>query len=518
MIKVKTSLYGIKDTVERPLKIKAMDKVKKYLGFQDRDMYYKLDEEDKVGRTKDKLGSITDFNSFGDEFMSLETESNIVEDYELSLKNINPDYFPIYKDKDIGSEFTPIHVNTKYEMNITYYAKSEGRVDAVVDRLKLNPSMSKWEIITDLKYSYIVPGYAMNLLIHINDLKNKRLVTPVDFHDYINNTFDDRVDVLNPEDGDTNKLDLVIRETQLGLRGYIRTDLSNVKKEYDDSLSMFKVTLSYEFIFEKPVSLLLEYPLMVWNNLIAKTYRINESDDDSYIGNRTYGSVGIHSIVKDGVSKYLTPPSTSYHLNIPREDNFKAEEPDPYMARVLSIICVVDYNNPTELFNLTGIPYIEFKDKILDFMKTEYPYMSDLYGSLFYIELIKDGVKDYKNRVIIDEELNLTTEFPMDIKSTYRVMINVLTYLNILSRDNLKRINDYVLNMQNETPENEVVSLIDYFLDLYDIVDLPISDMLNNSLLNSDLKYLTAIKQDVWKKVYTVQTSMIYAGILETKK
>ena len=518
MLKARTSIYGTVVTIDRIVEIAAMDNIKKYLGFYNRDIFYRLDEEDKVGRTKDKLGRIEDYNSPGDEYMGISYETKIVDENELSLKTINPDYFPIYKDNDLNSKVTPIYVNTEYNMNITYYSKSKSRVDSAIDRLRLNPSTSSWETISDIEYSFILPGFTLDLLIHLNDLKNLRLGDDaIDFNTYINNTFDDRVDMVNGEDANTDKADVAIRETQLGVRGYVTTDLGTIRAEFDEGLNMWTITLEYKLIMEKPVSLIMEYPLIVWNTLIDSKFRIDDADtrEDS-CKPRTYGSVGLQTIAGSNISQYLLPPKNSYHLCIPKEDRFRADKPDAYLVRILSVLCVVDVDDPTALFNINDIPKIKFKDEIIDYMKFDYEHMYRPYDAIFYIELLKDGEKDYENEIIIDENLNLTTKYPMDIRSTYRVMFNANKDLNILNRIRLAEIADYVREQQELVPEDEVVPLVDYFLDLFNVDGLPANDMTIQHK-DCDIKYLLLLSNDPWWKMKTVQTTMIFSGLLETR-
>jgi len=518
MIRVRTSLFATDTTIDRPLLITVVEDLKRYLGF-DKYIYYTLDEVDKVGKQKNKLGEISSDNAPRSEFITIEADIGIEEGYGSSLVNDNTNYFPIYKDPDIHSKIAPIITRTNYVLNFTYYSRSKSRADAMINRLHLKPSLSDWTLLHDIEYSYTIPGFIMDLLIEINTLKNTRLTTPVVFSDYIRNTFDSRATMVNSGDGDTFKTDLAIQEVQLDARGFITSDLSTLKTEYDEEHNSWKVPLEYRLMFERPVSLVSEYPVLIYNNLIGKMFRINNADVLSGCKPMTFGDQSLHDLVKfNNVDRYLQPPSNSYHLNIPIEDNFRAEIPDPYMVRILSIVAIVDPTTPTVLFNVNDIPHIKFKAGIIDFMKNEYLYMSKPYESLFYFELLKNGVKDYKNEILIDSDLNLTTKFPMDIKSTYRVMINAVSKLNIIKPTNIKRMSDFVLDLQANLPSNEIVPLVDYMLDLFSIPGTPrVTHNLVPDINNCDLKYLLVIKENAWRSMYTVQTTAIYSSILERK-
>ena len=519
MIRVRTSLFATDTTIDRPLLITVVEDLKRYLGI-DKYVYYTLDEVDKVGKQKNKLGEISSDNAPRSEFITIEKEIGMEEGYGPSLVNDNTNYFPIYKDPDIHSKIAPIITRTNYVLNFTYYSRSKNRADAMINRLRLKPSLSDWTLLHDIQYSYTIPGFIMDLLIEINSLKNTRLTTPLVFSDYIRNTFDSRATMVNSGDGDTFKTDLAIQEVQLNARGFITSDLSTLKTTYDEEHNSWKVELEYRLAFERPVSLVSEYPILIYNNLIKAMFRINNADILSGCKPMTFGDQSLHDLVKfNNVDRYLQPPSNSYHLNIPKEDNFKAEIPDPYMVRILSIVTVVDPTNPTDLFNVNDIQNIKFKDGVIDFMKNEYQYMSKPYESLFYFELLKDGIKDYNNEILIDADLNLTTKYPMDIKSIYRVMINATSKLDIIKPIHLKRMSDFILSIQANLPSNEIVPLVDYMLDLFSIPGTPrVTHNLVPSVNSCDLKYLLVIKENAWRTMYTVQRTTVYASLLETKK
>jgi hypothetical protein len=515
MIKARIGLHNIESSVDRPVLIRVVEDVRKFLGFSN-SVYYNIDENDLVDKEKNKIGDIESYSSPRTEEIVITHTEDIEEDTELSLVTINPDYQDIYVDNDIGASFRPLHVVKKHIITFKYFNKSKSKVNNLINRLRVKPTSSDWTIIHNLEYSYILPGYLSNLLIEINTLKNTRLVTPVDLNQYINNTFDRRVDMVNPEDGDTKKVDIGIKEKQHNVLGHITSPLGNIKKEYDEEKGSWYVEFEYSFSYETPIQLLAKYPIMIYNNLIDKKYReVLSLTKPTTCSTAVYnkGTAGLMDISKAKISQYLTIPKNSYYKNIPEDDNFVAPKPDPYTVRILSILTIVSDADKTDLFNINDIPNIKFKDTILDFMKTEFQYMSRPYESIFFFELFRNGVKDYKNKIIADADLNLRTEFEMDMKSTYRVMINATVDLNILKPANLKRIEDYVLAVQATLPDSELVPLVDYFLELLDVQELtPLKKK-----THCDLQYILSLDNNAWHKYYTVQTTMILAGVLEAK-
>ena len=509
MIKASVGLLGIDETVVRPILIKTINDVKNVLGFT-KDTKYFLDEHDKVDNEKNKLGDITGYSSNRREYIEIEYEEDISPETELSLININPDYQPIYVDSDIESKITPNYLKRNMTISFKYFNKSKSLINNVINRLRLLPTKNRLWNQHDLEYHYVLPSYVVKLLMNINDNKNSRLTTPISFEEYLNNTFDTRLDTTNTPDGDSLLTDIVIRETQLGAIGKFNTDLATIKKELLEDKSGWIINFEYVIEYELPIELVLDYPILVYNSLINHEFRsFIKKPISRNKGNFTKGTGGMMDIVNGGTSDYLTIPDNSYYLRIPDDDTFLLPRPHPNLARVLSILAVIDDTMFNTLFNLSEIPNITFKQEILDFLKySDYQYVTDIYSSMLYFELYKNGKPDSDNSIIMDSDLNLTTVNPMDIKAVYRVAISVVTNVQILKEEHQKRIKKYI---STTTDNNNNSELVKYFAMLFGIP----SELLPNR--NNDFTLLLNIEDNNWREYYTQQTHLVLTNLFDEK-
>lgn len=451
MIQTRFSLFATEETVTRPILILVANDIKDLLGIN-QNVYTKFDVKDNIILKKTNLGHIKIDNNTRDEMLYLESTEAPFDEHELALIPIRPDFRPIYIDNDIGAKFQPIHHPRRMNLRVKYLARSKAKMFALLDRIKLYTANDGMYSQHDLIYHYSLPGHIGRLIGEINHLKNKRLEQALTLEEYINNTFDNRIDLANSIDGEILKSDLIIRESQTGIEGYITDDLSSMYPEYQEDEAVWSIEFEYTFVYEKPVSVLLKYPIIVYNSMISKQFRIFQKEKkrskDAY---RTARSSDLYKLTEP--DRVFKTRDDKYYITIPEVDSENLPYPPSFYARMFSVLVLVNEENKKELFHINDIPKIKFRYHVLKYLLgDESKYVNTQFSGLFYIELYKNKERD-KNKVILDEDGTLRTEYDMEMTSTYRVVFNVLTDLNMLNSQALKRVKAY---FKQELEDNEL--------------------------------------------------------------
>ena len=450
MIAIKADLQGIEETVTRPIIITAVNDIKGLLGIGS-DVYTFFDNKDNLFKRKTKDGGIIGDNSDRGSYIKIEHEENSEDGNELSLIPARPDFLPVYKDEDVGSSFQPIHHSRRINMHVKYAGKSRSKIFSIANKLKLYTSSDAMYCLHDFEYHYNIPNFLNKLLIEINNKKNYRIIDgdKLTIEQYIDQTFDDRVDFANALDGDITKSSLVIREKQLDIEGWVEGDLQSIKPEYDDQGSVWYIEFDYTFTYEKPVTLLVKYPILVYNSLIHPAFRttIYEKPKKDNRAIRTGRAQAMHDATntEQDPNDPLAIKHPNYYIPVPDYDTTKLPTPLNYYARLCVILTVIDDMDTKLLFNINDIPGIKFRDSYKEFiMNSERPYIGDEFKSIFHFELWKNNKKDYQNKIIMEEDGTLKTLYNLDYKYSYRVSINLLTDLSLLTQDAKRRIKAWV--------------------------------------------------------------------------
>lgn len=498
-MKTKIMLQGLEETVTRPIQIIVANDIKKLLGLG-RDIYIAFDPTDeRIAKIKNQLGDIDHDNTTFEEYILLETEESTEEGTELYMTTVKPDTYPIYQDIEIDSYIQAINQRRQLDFTFTYRNKSKSLVHSLANKLKLMTGDDGMYYRHELEYGYNIPPFVIKLLSHFNDLKNKRKRPDrqLSFSDYLARTFDTRLDLGGNLGKAIDNYTLYIREAQVNLEGYISDSVHDIKPEFDENLNHWGITFRYRITFDKPVGLLLNYNMMVWNTPIAKEFR-----DFQHIENTSNRAV--HSRSQRGVNLttighpiWHTRPRKDY-LTIPMEDNRLPNLITPrYLTRMFSVLTMVDSNDPTLLFNIDEIPNYRFKKSVYDILlKSEYKWVGIPCCSIIFISLICGEVEQYENRIIMDAEGNLRTTKPMDVTKTYRVMFSLLNDLDMLNPGSTRRINRYIddemdayrekyknLRKNNDSLYAQAKEIYndEVFLDIYaEILQVDYRDVLNN--------------------------------------
>ena len=498
-MKTKIMLQGLEETVTRPIQIIVANDIKKLLGLG-RDIYIAFDPTDeRIAKIKNQLGDIDHDNTTFEEYILLETEETTEEGTELYMTTVKPDTYPIYQDIEIDSYIQAINQRRQLDFTFTYRNKSKSLVHSLANKLKLMTGDDGMYYRHELEYGYNIPPFVIKLLSHFNDLKNKRKRPDrqLSFSDYLARTFDTRLDLGGNLGKTIDNYTLYIREAQVNLEGYISDSVHDIKPEFDDNLNHWGITFRYRITFDKPVGLLLNYNMMVWNTPIAKEFRDFqhiENTSNRAIHPRSLRGVNLTTI---GHPIWHTRPRKDY-LTIPVEDNRLPNLITPrYLTRMFSVLTMVDSNDPTLLFNIDEIPNYRFKKSVYDMLlKSEYKWVGIPCCSVIFISLICGEVEQYENRIIMDAEGNLRTTKPMDVTKTYRVMFSLLNDLDMLNPGSTRRINRFIddemdayrekyknLRKNNDSLYTQAKEIYndEVFLDIYaEILQVDYRDVLNN--------------------------------------
>lgn len=501
MYAVRVPLESTDQTVEHEVYLTAVHNLMDYLNIDIVQFNLENDSDDTSVRYKNRKGNVVSDSTPRTSFLKVTSSEEIDDSNAVSLRYLTPDQKPFYQDTEIDANFNTLYQPKKMILSMQYHVKSRSAINSIVNRMRTMESHSGGYNNIDIKYYYAVPMFLLKLLVEINTLKNTQREIEMTTDEYVTETFDTRADMLNPSDGNSNYQQLVIRETQQDALGYITTDLHNIKHEKDDDLGTYFIDFEYVIEYKLPLQVAAYYPGIVYNMKINKSfYKFIEQKPTHEEGIWTNSEKALMGITNDKAVNAITLGKYDSYLTYPINDKIRLPKPRPKLVRLLTVLVRVDPDNPTTLINLNDIPNITFKDEILNLFKnSEYPYIGELYKSIFFIELYKGDTCDYANKIHMDADLNLTTELPMEMTSTYRIVINAMVDLSYLNIDDYRRIRNYAAE---EDIINETESNVPFFYRFATAFTLRDIDQTYNGVEIMDI--LVNRKDVNWQNYYTV--------------
>lgn len=442
MYNVRIPLHGVEESVTKRIVIGVANDIKRILAIPE-DTYLQLDPRDNIKRRLNQLGEMKGDNNTKMEWCYIEASEESLPDGELIITPSRPDMKPIYKDDDIDSKITPIYQTRKVNIEFKYYTLSKSDAYAKVNYIKSMTSNDSHTWLHDLEYFYNLGHYVFELMAEIYNLKNNRLEKALTFEEYLGTYFDDRIDIALTDDGNLSKSNLIIKEAQLEVVGYIESDTYNIEAEYEDDKDQWCINLTYTFSYDKPICLVATYPLLVFNQVINNKFRKNKN---VYTKRPVVQSPGRIEPINKVVTREdpLRPRLRDDYLMIPDIDKTMLPVTTNLTTRMFCVLNCVDENDTTLLFNIKDIDGIKFKEDILNYIIKDREYIGDLLHSMFYFELFSNNEKAYGYKVLLEKDGTLRTNKPMDLKKTYRVMFNVINNLSLLDHYASKRLKKYL--------------------------------------------------------------------------
>lgn len=473
-IRTRVELYNIEETFTRPILVSLVKDIKNMVGIHP-DTFTVLDVKDALIKEKKEDGEVEGYNTLKSEMVIVDYEENMIENEELKLDSMYDKDLAIFRDPDIDCTIRPLFHNRKINLKLSIRTKFKNRAYGMINKLKMMPANQEMYTYHVLEYGYILPVHVNRWLKMIYELKTKREQDKIDLEPWLASHFDDRLIYFNRADGG-KKSRLGIRETQVRVPGYITSDLFNIKPDYDEEEKSWVIELEYEAILEKPVAVILEYPIIIWNTIIPKAFR-------------------------NFIVPYKEPPRANFHAQHENTDVMNTrplytihddrdylcipEQDKPYIPEntgrknMLSVLCQLDETKPTVLFNIQELGKIRFKECFLNFiLDSEWKYIHEDNKSIIHMKLYENNKPKY-DKIRMDEYGNVYSLEPLDYKKTYRVVFSLNTYLNGLDMVAYNRINKYMVkDLQDLKPErilegNVVTFLYFSIFDIrLDIVDL----------------------------------------------
>lgn len=443
MYRVRSELFGVEETVTRPVLIQLKTDISKFLGIS-RNIYAVYDPEYPLKKIKEGT-NIEVMNTIQDEYIEIEAIETSEENKELSLLIDRNDFKPIYQDDDIRTKLNVMHHERKMSLTFRYYSKSKAKIIAFVNKLRSYSATNALYMYHALEYHYVLPYDVIELIIEFNRLKNLQLEDKLTHRQYFKKYFDDRLEITHTVDGENSKSDLVIRERQNKVLGFIEDNVHELEYQYADNIAMWYIEFTYIVRYEKPISIISTYPMMIYNSVIdSKFTNIITYDQKVSKPYADYTGRWIDPNLNNVMDKYLIDKDIGF-IRIPKEDNIPLVSLPSYYNRVFTVLIYIDTSDPTLLFNIDELEEIKLKKAIIRMLiDSENLYVGKAYRSMFLLELYVDGNRRDDIVLSIDKSGNIRTNINLDPKHIYHFSFSILNDLTAMLPKDYHRVINYL--------------------------------------------------------------------------
>lgn len=443
MPSVTIPLPDIEKIVVRPTVYQVIDQVRDILGMsKDVEVIYagKRGVARATGSAISELGQENEAKFTSDDYVTVD----VVEDYDVdAVQEVHShswDNAPIFSDPRLGLSLRPIYLPSKMDITFNYRSTSETEVRQWIANQITKANRGRETSLHHIVYSFPIPAEFLYLLADVHQLREKNEGYGDTLMDYFNQHRVSRVSVLTDQAGE-NAIP-VIHEKQGQIVGSFDFTVTPDKPEYDRDKGIWQTKFSYRYTYWRPDACFLHYPIAVHNEFMPDIYIENPEDVIDYDTTKAYYSYGMAAMSSFALGGRLnTPRYPSPLLVIPNFDTFRPEVKQ-HTATVFIARCFLD-ENKQDLLSLSDLGDYEIDKDILDFLKTESPYLTKLFFSVFHVEHYLNGELQAFDKIEVTSDLTVRSITPLSMRDVHHVRLAAVPEITSPLYNALKRLSEH---------------------------------------------------------------------------
>ena len=367
---------------------------------------------------------------------------------------------PIFLDNNLGVSVNPIYKTMNITINFTVRFSNKELANVWRNRAHTKISRLKQYHLHSLPYGYNVPHATIVILREIHRLREATKPYNEDFDTYFSNHSSPKLTNIVNQAGKLSTLS--VAETQNRIQGYFDFDTVPEKGSRENETEATTVSFAYKFRIDKPTDCLMIYPTSIHNQILDERFQIldnplSHQDVETEYNYRT-------GILKQfEKTNHVREQSQSNGYILPYYDDFLPKTQINASKYIYSILLSLDSETPNVLMNVLDIPNFDIHPEIVAFLKTEQPWLTKPYLSVFNISLFEDRNLINYSFISIDKNMDIHNTKDLDYRKQYRIRLSVITDLKLLSKEALdrlrenKKVLDLILAIID--PNNKTVSI-----------------------------------------------------------
>lgn len=443
MPSVTIPLPDIEQIVVRPTVYQVIDQVRDILGMtKDAEVIYagKRGIVRATGSAISELNQDNEAKFSSDNYITIE----VVEDYDTDavqeIQSHSWDNAPVFSDPKLNFSLRPIYLPSKMEITFSYQSTNETEVRQWVATQITKANRGRDTHLHHIVYSYPLP---MEFLIALDDVHRLREANEgygESLMEYFNNHRVNRVSVMTNQAGE--KAIPVIREKQAQIVGAFDFTVSPEKPEFIKEKGVWASRFVYRYTYWRPDQCFLHYPIAVHNDFMPDIYLKHLESAVDYDTRQAYYSHGMAAANMFALgSRVSTPRYPAPRLVIPSYDDFDPEV-KKHTATIFMARCFLD-ETKRDLISLHELGDYEIDSDVMEFLSSEYPYLSKLFFSVFHVEHYINGELQHYEKLEVTPDLMIRSREPLSMRDVHHVRLAGLPEINHPLYNALRRLAEH---------------------------------------------------------------------------
>lgn len=386
---------------------------------------------DDHGKVKNTFPTKTKFK--------IEVSEDYPEADALSMAVFRPEQNHVFMDSDLGIYVKPAYQRAEVTITVTY--RTSDRTDAELwqNKEKRIVGRGKDDYLTDVTYHYPIPPSVMVILCELHRMReeNKGYGEPIG--KWLKDHFSPKFTTISNQAG--NGETVVIRENQVSITGWFDFGHTPPQFQQDGEGGAWETDFTFKFFYDKPETVVMDYPLMIHNNIVGPQFR-----DDSKPYSFEEDFILQPSLSKSLFQKFGYPERAKLAwqarpgLPIPHFDDWLPDHELPVTQCITRLLLQVDPADKRAIINLADLGNWKFKTTALAYMLSDRTFITSPRESVFSLTLHRKQELMDISKLQVTQGLDVFYQEDLDERQYYHLVVSVLTDLTYLSLGALRRL------------------------------------------------------------------------------
>jgi hypothetical protein len=430
MPRVATPIPNTYDSQTRPIALATIRKVCELLDLPADTKVLFAGAAEQVPMTGSTLNFQGDPSTFNSEMrVTAEVHEDAVEERILTTAVFQDENVPFFVDNQLGVRLFPIYSNTEMTIQFTFRAANRATARRFRDEALSRTAQGRQDNVHEIAYHYPIPYEYLHLLKHIWELREAQGGYDETFDKWMTDHLSAKATNLTTVTG--TKPMLVIAENQIRPLGWFDFSALPQPEQKDNDTGPYIVAFEYHLTFDKVIGAVAQYPLVVHNQLIDEAWYEtphasgNILDPERRVGVGSYSRYALDHIAR--LNQCHCPPKVG--VRVPEFDDWSPKTVHPSTMTLATLLIGVNPENLNEIIDLKDIPDYALDADVQAFLLTEAPFLNTFTESVVYLSLYRGDVPVDDGSLVIDNQLVVRSNRPLDLRENYHLRIALVSDL-----------------------------------------------------------------------------------------
>ena len=390
-----------------------------------------------------------------------------------------PENVAIFKDNDLRVMIKPTNLLTKNTISCTFVCQSRTQAKNWAESIRRQISQRATSPIHTANYYYPVPIEYLYILSKIFEMRQRVAPYPSEtFGGWLKQKFVNRMSTTTNMAG--NQTQFIIREQQTNIIGHYEFDEDVEKPSKENGILSYSVNFDYTFYYERPSNLVIEYPIVVHNQIIPKEIRDDREYTDLrpthyYLNN---SGAAFHHLAFNQQQPEKHSTRNFSGESVPFFDDWYPSWCPPYYESLVRVASCISPKDLKWVGNVDDVTPYEFTDAVIDYMKYKPHTLVQHRENLFNISLHRWDRLFATSDLMVDKNLKVTSPVDLNLRDMWHLCVDINFDLSALSDQALidlgkhpDVLEDVIDVFYPDTPLDDMVKQPDGTYDLPTIKD-----------------------------------------------